>query len=522
MFNTQQILTSAGIDSIKGAFGSLSSDSEKGVMASLLVGGVGGAFDAAVQYGLDSVPGVANEVAKEALKNLDLTKAPALLENLVNGGLNGGLSEVVKNISSSITPENINLEALTSKLSSTELGEVSQIFQNFSNQPSLNFLASGVPSTASSLMGATGLLGPWSAAIPTIGLGTQLATSLLGGQNPISSILNGGGAFGSLFGGGTNNLCPCDPKCRKTSHGKSSNGQNALDSAGSLVINNSNTYGSDILNNNSTCLAQEAGLSFSGIGNSLIPSNILNLTNAINSIEAVNNAAERLEKAVKGGAEQQDLMLELMYALEGFEKAFKFADNNISQVEWIEHLGLLGSKGFMNDLIIGRNSLLDQNRIDTTEHAQAITDLYEMIGNINSKLYSGPLAIAPTPAILAAQANITEIPSHYNMIFQRIFGKSWKDILKAIDILSSLDPEFGVPFNSEETKFNQSKVLNDSISSKLSSSQPTEDSVNFSFNKNNSLIKSLSNSQLNSGDFDELLSQIKNEQKAAKERKGTC
>ena len=175
--------------------------------------------------------------------------------------------------------------------------------------------------------------------------------------------VGGGGAFGSLLGGigglfgvGGGNPCPCLPKCRKVSHGVASNGVNPLEPQGALIENNSNKYGSDILNNNSTCLAQAAGLSFSGIGASLIPSNILNLTGALTSIPALNDPAGRLEQAIKGGAEQSDLMLEFMYAFEGMEKGFKLADNNISQLEWINHINLVKGLLGYDRIITGKGS----------------------------------------------------------------------------------------------------------------------------------------------------------------------
>ena len=368
-------------------------------------------------------------------------------------------------------------------------------------------------------------------------MGIQAATALLGGQNPMSAILGGGGAFGSLlgglgglFGGGGGNPCPCLPKCRKVSHGAASNGVNPLEPQGALIENNSNKYGSDILNNNATCLAQAAGLDFSGIAGSLIPNNILNLTGALTSIPALNDPAGRLEKAIKGGAEQSDLMLEFMYAFEGMEKGFKLADNNISQLEWINHINLIKGLLGYDRIITGAGSVLDLNAADTTEHAQAITDLFAMIQRIDGRLYRGALGIVPTPAIIASAANIKEIPAKYGATKKFLLANVIKDLKQAIDLLMDLAPEFGTPFDLSDSdqKFNQSKVLNDSLSAKISNSAPKEDKVNYNFSAgagNDSLqnpFRSLSNSQINSGEFDTLISQVNNEQKRAAEGKGNC
>lgn len=538
MFNSTEIYTNSGIEALAAAYQSIQDPQEKGIFSAALLGGAGGAIEAAVQGGVDQLPpGPINDFVSRAVSNLDLTKAPGAIQDIIDGGLSGGLSGAVNNIAQGIDFNNIDISSLSSQLTGGNFGEVAALFQNFSNQPSLNSLVPGLPTTASSLLGAAGLGGPWAAAMPAAGMGIQAATALLGGQNPMSAILGGGGAFGSLlgglgglFGGGGGNPCPCLPKCRKVSHGAASNGVNPLEPQGALIENNSNKYGSDILNNNATCLAQAAGLDFSGIAGPLIPSNILNLTGALISIPALNDPAGRLEKAIKGGAEQSDLMLEFMYAFEGMEKGFKLADNNISQLEWINHINLIKGLLGYDRIITGAGSVLDLNAVDTTEHAQAITDLFAMIQRIDGKLYTGSLGITPTPAIIASAANIKEIPAKYGATKKFLLANVIKDLKQAIDLLMDLAPEFGTPFDLSDSdqKFNQSKVLNDSLSAKISNSAPQEDKVNYSFsagassNSSQNPFRSLSNSQINSGEFDTLISQVNNEQKRAAEGKGNC
>ena len=533
MLNYKPILVSGGVNAAQSAFNSINSPSERGVYAAGLVGGAAGMIDAAVQYGLPSLPdGPAKEVVSAFANTLDLKNGPAAIENVINGALNGGLDSAIQNVKAGIDPQNLNIDALKSVLNNGSMGEVAKLYQDFSNQPSLKALTDGIPLTASATMAAAGLAGPWSVAIPSVGAGIEGATELLGGVNPMGSILGGGGAFGSLLGGfgGGGNPCPCSPKCRKTAHGAASNGINSLESAGALVENNSNKYtGSegDILNNLNNCLAKEAGLDFSGIGKDLLPGNPLNFTDALKNIEAIGNPAGRLEKAIKGGAEQSDLMLEILYSFEGIEKALKISDNNTSILEQINNLGLIGNQNFMDEIITAKDSLLAQNAIDTTEHAQAITDLYRMVTELNSTKNGGSANVIPTPAIIATKANTKEIPTKFSAKKAALAFNLIKNILEAIKLLSSLDPELGTPFPNMKTIFNESKVLNDSISAKLSSSQPTEDTLNYDLyppisTGDGIAINSLSSNQLDSGEFDTLLEQINNEQKRAKRGEGNC
>ena len=188
---------------------------------------------------------------------------------------------------------------------------------------------------------------------------------------------------------------------------------------------------------------------------------------------------------------------------------------------------MVGNENFMNEVITGTNSLLEQNATDTTEHAQAITDLYRMVTELNSTKDGGSANVAPTPAIVASEANTKEIPAKFSAKKAALVLNLIKNILEAIKLLSSLDPELGTPFPDMETTFNESKVLNDSISAKLGASQPTEDTLNYDLypptNTGDGItINSLSSNQLDSGEFDTLLGQINDEQKRARRREGDC
>ncbi len=523
------LLSAAGSEVLTNGLGGLSS-ADVGQFTSLLAGGGAGALDAAVQYGLDQVTGPASEIFSQAIGGLDLANAPQMLSSILGGGAGGGLINSVAGIAEGLDFGGVNVGALTDQLLGGNFGPVAGIFQDFAGFDSLNFLGGGLPLSASSLLGAAGLGGPLNLAFPGAGLAISGVTALLGGNNPLSSILGGGGAFGALgglFGGGGGPSCPCEPVCRKVDHGVDSDGNRLLDPAGNLTIKNSNVYGGNILNNNNTCLAKGLGLSFTGIGKELIPSNIFDFTSVIKSIPRVGEMASSFEQAIQGGAEDDDLKLEMQYTFEAIEKTFKMADNNMSIMELIQRLNLLGSSDFMNNIIADKDGgLLGKMSADDIEQSLAIKDLYLMIKQLNSVKKGGSANVAPTPALIATMANPASIPGYFSKSKARALINLIKNILEGLSTLATLDPELAAPFQDLKTINTESKVLKDSLSAKLSTSQPKEDTLNYSYKdfslSNSSNIRSLSADQLNSGDFDTLLKQISNEQERARRGEGDC
>ena len=536
-----QVLAAIGTDGITSGISVLTA-SEVGMFNSLLVGGGKGALDAAVQFGANNLTGVTKDIFAKSIEGVDLNQAPALLGGLLSSATGGGLASNVSNIAQGLDFSNLGVEGLAANLSGGNFGEVGKIFQDFSNFSSLASLTPGLPSTASALMGAAGLGSPLDLVFPGAGLGLTAATALLGGNNPLSSIIGGGGAFGALGGlfggGGGGNPCPCDPKCRKTSHATDSDGNKLLDPAGNLTVDNSNVYGSDILNNNSTCLASNMGLSFTDIGAELIPGNLLDFTAAINFATRTGQLSEKLEMAIKGGAEQADMAQELVYSMEAIEKGFKMADNNISMVETVENLLINAWGAWLTSIITGKGGkggvgMLEKLTNDVRENSQAIRDVHNMARRLDAVKDGGRAGTSPTPATIASLKNIADIPVY--------FGLSKKEAIKIQNLyvnpagvtLASLDPLLDVPFGGLETRNNQSKVLNDSLSAKLQLSQPKQDTVNYPQTggaQSNAFfgsrppggINSLSANELTSDDLQDLLSQVQNEQERARNREGDC
>lgn len=513
-----------GAKTLQGVLGGLSSQ-EGGVLKAGIVGGGLGILDSAVAYGVDKIPGPAGEIFKNVTDNIDLSKAPALISNLFDTANNGGLNDFVSNTLGEVDFNNLNVNELTGLINGGSLGDVAQAFQSFNNIEGLKLLGPGVSLTASSLMGAVGLGGPLALALPG-GIGFEAATALLNGENPLASIIGGGGVFGGLFGGVGGLGCPCDPKCRKTEHGVDSDGNRLLDPCKALTLGNSNVYKGvgDILNNNSGALAGALGLVSTGIGADLIPKNILDFSSAISSVTRVNELSKKFEDAFKGGAEGADMMLETIYSLEAIEKTFKIADNNISIMELIERLGLIGSQTFMNNLITGKGGgLLGKMTTDMAIQAQAIEDLHRMIRELNTNKTGTAIEAAATPAIISTKKSKTKIPKYFNKSRVAALINLVKTVLEALSTLASLDPKLGAPFKNLKTRNNKSKVLNDSLAAQFNTNQPAEDTLNSDFVEYTpSSIKSLSKNQLDSGEFDVLLNQINNEQERAARSEGSC
>ena len=531
VFDLPTILSATGSDAVTQGVGKLL-PLEAGQVAGGFLGGPQGIIDTTLQYGLDQVTGPAGDIFSQAVGGIDLANAPAAFASILGGGANGGLINSVAGLTENLDFGGVNVGALTDQLLGGNFGPVAGVLQDFAGFDSLNFLSGGLPMSASSLLGAAGLGGPLNLAFPGAGLAIPAVTALLGGNNPISAILGGGGAFGALgglFGGGGGPSCPCEVVCRKVDHGVDSDGNRLLDPAGNLTIKNSNVYGSNILNNNNTCLAKSQGLFPTGIGKELIPSNPFDFTNVIKSIPRVGEMSSAFEQAILGGAEDDDLKLELGYTFEAIEKTFKMADNNMSIMELIQRLNLLGSSDFMNNIIADKDGgLLGKMSLDDIEQSQAIRDLYKMVCQLNSVKKGGSANVAPTPALISTFANPGTIPTYFKKSKVRALINLIKNILEGLSTLATLDPELAAPFQDLKTRNTESKVLKDSLTAKLSTSQPREDTLNYDYRdvgygfSNTPGASSLSQNQLNSGDFNTLLEQITNEQERAKRGEGDC
>jgi hypothetical protein len=218
------------------------------------------------------------------------------------------------------------------------------------------------------------------------------------------------------------------------------------------------------------------------------------------------------------------MMLETIYSLEAVEKTFKIADNNISIMELIERLGLIGSQSFMNNLITGKKGgLLGKMTTDMATQAQAIEDLHRMIRELNAVKDGGRAETTATPAVVATKKSKVKIPKYFNKSRIAAIINLVKTVLEALSTLASLDPELGTPFKNLKTRNNESKVLKDSLAAQFNTNQPTEDTLNSDFIEYRpSSIKSLSKNQIDSGEFDILLEQISNEQERGRDGKGDC
>ena len=107
----------------------------------------------------------------------------------------------------------------------------------------------------------------------------------------------------------------------------------------------------------------------------------------------------------------------MQYTFEAIEKTFKMADNNMSIMELIQRLNLLGSSDFMNNIIADKDGgLLGKMSADDLTQSGAIADLYKMICQLNSVKKGKSAGVAPTPALIATFVQPGLIKKIYKVI----------------------------------------------------------------------------------------------------------
>jgi hypothetical protein len=477
------------------------------VVTSLMSGGVVGAIDAAVAIGLDKLPEEANVFVKpvvDAAKTL-LSGQPVTMTDLVNSAIQGGLSDKASKAINKAIGANIvsagTIEVLAESLLSGGLGEVGKLFTDFNNLDSIISLPepySGVPKLASSVLGLFGQEGGLQNFFGEGGIGLEALSSFFGPElQPALTILKGVKDLAGLLKGGANQECPCGPKCRKTEHGKGSDGINTLESCRSLPSNTANSYsGSNVpVPNNTGPVAKEEKLVNTLIGSPLIPSNPTNLTASINEIPRVGEMASRFYDARY--ADTIDFILEHAYTYEATEKALKVADNNITKIESIERKLIDAMFNLINDIVCNKRgggglSVMTELIGDVRENAQAIRDLYNYVKAIDLKKRGKKAGVRVTPSIAKTFQNISSL--------SKLSARNCKGASKILNgavtpahsewlsiepgnnfssVLGVYSPDIPVPFPNEQTIFNNSRVLSESLNERLGEYDPQSgDEVN--------------------------------------------
>ena len=477
------------------------------VMTALMGSGIGGAVDAAVAIGLDQLPPEVNKYAGPVIniaKDLLTSKYPASLGNILNSAAGGGLlsavSGTINNAAGSgiVSPQ--LLGTLATGLTDGSLGDIPKLFGSLSNLDAIVKTPANLgslPVLATTALGLVGQAGAMKDLLGSGGIGLDNLNDLIGnGFNAASTIVSGVKGLASIFGGGASGLgCPCDPKCRKTAHGKDSDGNNLVEKCGAMTANNANSYSptGNPLQNNFGPIALDLGLKATEVGAELIPKNIRDLTGYIKTVARAKDMAEKFFSS--RNADEVEKVSELAYTLEAVEKGLKTADNNITRVESVEKK-LIDSMYDLLEAIVynrkgaGRGTAIIPNLIrDVRENSQAVKDLYRFVKKLDSVKDGGSAGVTVTERIARAFQNIPDLQALNRLNRQEALRVLRKGITPAYKEwktmnplggggLGSYGPPLPDPYDNERTLFNRDRILASSLESKLADDNgPPDDGV---------------------------------------------
>lgn len=515
-----------------------------------LAGGAQGAIDSAILIGANQLP---EEISKyvgplAGLGSSVLNGQPIATQNIINAAIgvgSAGLQDVTGNLVAIGSQGPINpqvISNITSLMGSGGLGDIAKSLGSFSNLEALPKLLTGgsLPNIASTALGLLGQGGGFTSLMGG-GIGVQAATALIG-ASPIAGVLSGVPALGGLFGGGIGGAspCPCDPKCRKTTHGIDADGNKLLDPCGNIVANGAGSYmggESDPTSNNQNPVAELIGKENSGVGGPLITGNINDLTELIKNVDRIGSMADKMEQATF--ADSPEFMQELMYTFEAIEKATKQTDNNITRVESIERKLIDALYRILKRFFRDSDGILPVLIRDVREQAKAIQDLYKFTQKLDGVKNGGPAGVNLTSNIAAAIQNIRDLQLLLSLSKKealltlngaiRPADREWRTLNPGLDginlsniILGNFNPEIPPYFDlaSEGTKRNSDRILSESISSKANSPLPARPET---FTESQLSSDQLARAkEIKVNDTTSLLDQIKFENARSAEKRTEC
>jgi hypothetical protein len=460
-------------------------------------GGLLGAIDTAAMLGVSKLPpqiaGVAAPLFTAA--SSVLSAQPKAISNMLSAAAGLGTQSIPGVVGSLVGiaggPGGIAPAlsgGILSSLQTGQLGPIAQMLGSFAGLPGIPSLGGigGVPQLATSALQLLGLGGQFSAFLGPAGLGLS-AFAALTGINPITSILGGIPGLGGLFGGGPD--CPCDPKCRKTSHGIDSDGLRLLHPCGSVIANSHSSYdpiGNPVENNNNI-VAETLGKMNTAIGEELCVSNPYDLTEMIQKVKRLGEMADKLEDAKH--ADWPELWTEMMYTFETIQKAFKQTDNNITGIESVERKLIDAQHRLITKMMIGNGSFFSKTLISIVDTSKAIRDLYGFVAALNAKKKGGKASIFATASLKTVFENVVKIAAlnsaskaEARFLLSNIVNPAdseWRKLAPALGLTSLTDFVLGavpkdLPLNFSRCKTirDENKVLKDSLESKLNSLVP--------------------------------------------------
>ena len=465
------------------------------VFNAYMAGGALGAIDIATMLNFSQLPPEVNQLLSPALTTVSgsLKGQPVAINDVINaatGASGASMPDVISKLTA-LAPQSTQLVDLAGQvLNSGELGDMAQLVGSFGNLSSIPKIQGfgDIPQLASTAMELVGAGKQFSALLKG-GIGLEDLAALTG-LNPVADILGGlGGLKGLLGGGGGGGGCPCDPKCRKTEHGKDSDGNSLLEKCGNVVATSHSSFdpNGDPTKNNENPLSKVLDLIPTKIGEDLCIGNPFDLTQLIKTVKRLVEMADRFEGAKE--ADYPEFFTEMTYTFEAIEKALKQTDNNITGVESIERKLIDAQYRMMRKFMSSSSSYFPSALRDVRENSKAIKDLYKYIKRLDNVKDGGRAGVAVTKDIAAAFTNIKQIPKlsalsrkEANLVISKALKpahKEWKDLEPGADLLNLADIILGafniaVPLNFDKckTKRDKNKVLKDSLESKLNSPVP--------------------------------------------------
>jgi len=474
------------------------------VMTGLMSGGVMGAVDSAVAVGLDKLPDEVNRYVSPILgiaKNLLLSDYPASLDRILNTAAGGGLLGVITSTINSSLKNNIVspqlLSTLATSLADGGLGEIPKLFGSLSNLDSIVKMPvelGSLPVLASTALGVVGQIGAAQKLLGEGGLGIAGVDALLGdGFNAAATIASGVSGLASVFGNGGGCVDPCNPACRKISHGEDSDGNNLLRKCGSSTATNANTYSSAAnlpIPNNMGSIAKDLGLTHTGLGNPLVANNPRNLGESL-GIERIGNTGEPFFRG--RFADQIESLLEQAYSYEALSKGLKAADNNITRIESVEKKLIDSLYNLLGSIMYDRKSSGLQTAIipslirDVRENSQAIRDLYKFTRRLDNVKNGGTAGVNVTSRLAASFQNIPDLNNLLRINRREALKVLRGGVIPAHREWKTMDPgnngykPGGIgnydstipdPYPNERTLFDRDRVLAISAEAKLGDNSP--------------------------------------------------
>lgn len=544
-------LVSAGKRALAQSLGTLSPELYA-MYSSYASGGALGAIDTAVGIGLNELPQEVSQYISPIVSagRAILSSSPTSINNILDAALGIGgksLPKAVEDLVSVAGGTGLIPSQLSSNISglinSGELGEIAQMFGDFSNLSGIATLGgvAGVPQLATTALGLVGLGEEFTSLLGGGGIGLNGLASLAG-INPVTAILGGVPGLGSVLGVGSADDCPCGPKCRKIKHSEDSDGQILLEKCGNVIANSASSYNpdGDPTKNNLNKIAEIIDLIPTGVGEDLCIPNSYDLTQLIKNVRRLDEMADRIESAKN--ADWPELWSELTYTFETIEKAFKQADNNITGVESIERKLIDAQHRLITKLMDGNGSFFSKALISIVDTSKAVQDLYRFVLKLDAKKKGGRAGVFPTTSLITVFENITKIAllnsaskKEAKEILSEIISpadKEWRklepggDLLDLTNVILGLVPK-DIPLNFEKclTKRDKNKILKDSIESKINSPVKSESSSLFETRISENARRTLSNTPAvnpSVPNINSLLDQIKYEQGRADTGEAEC